>query len=36
MKKKIADKNYIINELLKKIKKLNTELESYKEREKNK
>ena len=31
--KKIADKNYIINELLKKIKTLNTELENYKDKE---
>ena len=34
--KKIADKNYIINELLKKIKTLNTELENYKDKEKEK
>jgi hypothetical protein len=34
--KKLDDKNYLINELLKKIKFLTTELESYKERDKNK
>jgi glycosyltransferase involved in cell wall biosynthesis len=34
--KKIDDKNYLINELLKKIKFLTTELESYKEMDKNK
>ena len=34
--KKIADKNYIINELLKKIKTLNTELENYKDKDKEK
>jgi glycosyltransferase involved in cell wall biosynthesis len=34
--KKLDDKNYLINELLKKIKFLTTELESYKEMDKNK
>jgi len=34
--KKLDDKNYLINELLKKIKVLTTELESYKEMNKNK
>jgi glycosyltransferase involved in cell wall biosynthesis len=34
--KKISDKNYLINELLKKIKVLTTELEIYKEKERDK